>query len=57
MDIWKHIRKEAKEIELMIVGRIFVVLFVLVSILWIPIIELSQGEFLSFFKKFIILLL
>jgi uncharacterized sodium:solute symporter family permease YidK len=43
MDIWKRIRKNAKDIELMIIGRIFVVLFVIASIFWIPIIELSQG--------------
>jgi Na+/proline symporter len=43
MDIWKRIRKNAKDIELMIIGRIFVVLFVIISIFWIPIIELSQG--------------
>ncbi len=43
MDIWKRIRKNAKDIELMIIGRIFVVLFVIISLFWIPIIELSQG--------------
>jgi sodium/myo-inositol cotransporter 11 len=43
MDIWKRVRKNAKDIELMIIGRIFVVLFVIISIFWIPIIELSQG--------------
>jgi SSS family transporter len=44
MDIWKYLRKEAKEIELMIVGRVFIVIFVAISIFWIPIIELSQGS-------------
>ena len=44
MDIWKHFRKHAKDIELMIIGRIFVVFFVIISILWIPIIEMNQGS-------------
>ena len=44
IDIWKRIRKHAKDIELMIVGRIFVVIFVIVSIFWIPVIEMSQGS-------------
>lgn len=52
MDIWKHVRKEAKEIELMIVGRVFVVLFVLISILWIPVIEMSQGKRRKFNMNF-----
>jgi sodium/myo-inositol cotransporter 11 len=45
MDIWKRVRKNAKDIELMVVGRVFVILFVVISIFWIPIIELSQGTF------------
>jgi Na+/proline symporter len=49
MDIWKQIRKDAKEIELLIIGRLFVVLFVVISILWIPVIELSQG--ISYFTR------
>ena len=44
MDIWKRIRPKAKDWELMVVGRVFVVLLVVVSILWIPIIQASQGE-------------
>ena len=44
MDLWKRVRANASDIELMIVGRVFVVVFVIVSILWIPIIELSQGN-------------
>ncbi|XP_075384507.1 sodium/myo-inositol cotransporter 2 isoform X2 [Tenrec ecaudatus] len=43
MDIWNHIRPRASERELMIVGRVFVLLLVLVSILWIPVVQASQG--------------
>ncbi|XP_006867249.1 PREDICTED: sodium/myo-inositol cotransporter 2 isoform X2 [Chrysochloris asiatica] len=43
MDLWNHIRPQASEKELMIVGRVFVLLLVLVSILWIPVVQASQG--------------
>ncbi|XP_036772811.2 sodium/myo-inositol cotransporter 2 isoform X1 [Manis pentadactyla] len=43
MDLWNHIRPQASERELMIVGRVFVLLLVLVSILWIPVVQASQG--------------
>ncbi|XP_026311160.1 sodium/myo-inositol cotransporter 2 isoform X2 [Piliocolobus tephrosceles] len=43
MDLWNHLRPRASEKELMIVGRVFVLLLVLVSILWIPVIQASQG--------------
>ncbi|XP_004622952.1 sodium/myo-inositol cotransporter 2 [Octodon degus] len=43
MDLWNHIRPRASERELMVVGRIFVLLLVLVSILWIPVVQASQG--------------
>ncbi|XP_062955196.1 sodium/myo-inositol cotransporter 2 isoform X2 [Cynocephalus volans] len=43
MDLWNHIRPRASEKELMIVGRVFVLLLVLVSILWIPAVQASQG--------------
>ncbi|XP_036983324.2 sodium/myo-inositol cotransporter 2 [Artibeus jamaicensis] len=43
MDLWNHVRPQASEKELMIVGRVFVLLLVLVSILWIPVIQASQG--------------
>uniref|UniRef100_A0A914X4D7 Sodium/glucose cotransporter 4 n=1 Tax=Plectus sambesii TaxID=2011161 RepID=A0A914X4D7_9BILA len=39
MDIWKLIRKNASEVEQLIVGKLFVVVIVVVSILWIPIIN------------------
>nr|AAK97053.1 putative sodium-coupled cotransporter RKST1 [Homo sapiens] len=43
MDLWNHLRPRASEKELMIVGRVFVLLLVLVSILWIPVVQASQG--------------
>lgn len=58
MDIWRHIRKfpdekemvkldkKAKrkyEVELMIVGRVFVLILVVVSVLWVPVVQNSQN--------------
>jgi hypothetical protein len=44
MDLYKRLRTHASDIELMLVGRIFVIAFVVISILWIPVIEASQGS-------------
>ncbi|XP_036435078.1 sodium/glucose cotransporter 4 isoform X2 [Colossoma macropomum] len=43
MDIWQRIRRQASERELMVVGRVFVLLLVVVSILWIPIIQSANS--------------
>ncbi|KAM8961742.1 sodium/myo-inositol cotransporter 2 [Pelodytes ibericus] len=43
MDLWRHIRPRSTEWELMIVGRVFVLVLVVVSILWIPLVQSSQG--------------
>ncbi|XP_040829823.1 sodium/myo-inositol cotransporter 2 isoform X2 [Ochotona curzoniae] len=43
MDLWNHVRPRASERELMIVGRVFVLLLVVVSVLWIPVVQASQG--------------
>ncbi|XP_075756003.1 sodium/myo-inositol cotransporter 2 isoform X2 [Pelodiscus sinensis] len=43
MDLWRHFRPRSSEWELMIVGRVFVLLLVVVSILWIPLVQASQG--------------
>ncbi|XP_043833355.1 sodium/myo-inositol cotransporter 2 isoform X2 [Dromiciops gliroides] len=43
MDLWLHFRPKSSEMELMIVGRVFVLLLVVVSILWIPLVQSSQG--------------
>lgn len=44
IDIWTRIRKNASEIEELVVGRLFVVVLVIISILWIPIIQASKGS-------------
>ncbi|XP_062914657.1 sodium/myo-inositol cotransporter 2-like isoform X2 [Mobula hypostoma] len=43
MDIWHHFRPHCSEWELMVVGRIFVLVLVVLSILWIPLVQISQG--------------
>uniref|UniRef100_A0A671YEC7 Sodium/myo-inositol cotransporter 2 n=1 Tax=Sparus aurata TaxID=8175 RepID=A0A671YEC7_SPAAU len=46
MDLWKSFRSRASEWELMLVGRyvrVFVLVLVVVSVLWIPIVQASQG--------------
>jgi Na+/proline symporter len=45
IDIWKRVRKNAKDWELMVVGRVFVIILVVISILWIPILQTGQGLF------------
>ncbi|CAH1787280.1 unnamed protein product [Owenia fusiformis] len=44
MDVWTRFRKQATDTELMIVGRLTVVVLVGVSIAWIPVIQASQGS-------------
>ncbi|GAB0193145.1 sodium/glucose cotransporter 4 [Grus japonensis] len=43
IDIWQRIRRKASEQELMIVGRIFILILVVISILWIPIIQSANS--------------
>ncbi|KAM3863446.1 sodium/myo-inositol cotransporter 2 [Diretmus argenteus] len=43
MDMWRFLRPRATEWELMIVGRVFVLVLVVVSVLWIPVVQASQG--------------
>ncbi|PIO23916.1 hypothetical protein AB205_0214580 [Aquarana catesbeiana] len=44
MDIWLYFRKKAKDRELVIVGRVCTALLVVISILWIPVIQhVSSG--------------
>eukprot|EP00095_Tigriopus_kingsejongensis_P001027 snap_masked-scaffold587_size153100-processed-gene-0.18 protein:Tk01027 transcript:snap_masked-scaffold587_size153100-processed-gene-0.18-mRNA-1 annotation:"hypothetical protein DAPPUDRAFT_215063" len=44
MDIYPRFRSNAKDVELLIAGRMFVLVLVVVSIIWIPIINASQGS-------------
>ncbi|CAN9511102.1 unnamed protein product [Ophioblennius macclurei] len=43
MDIWTRIRPQAKESELIIVGRVWVLCIVAISICWIPIVQAAQS--------------
>ncbi|KAK8741292.1 hypothetical protein OTU49_002601, partial [Cherax quadricarinatus] len=43
MDIWPICRPKATGREKLLVGRIFIIILAVVSILWIPIIERNQG--------------
>ncbi|KAJ8297526.1 hypothetical protein KUTeg_024057, partial [Tegillarca granosa] len=51
LDLWKQFRKGAKETELMIVGRLTVLVLVGISILWLPILQQSQGGILWFYVQ------
>merc|ERR1712218_721602 len=44
MDIYKYIRPKASEKELLFAGRFFVLVLVAISVLWIPVINASQGS-------------
>uniref|UniRef100_H3DKW5 Sodium/myo-inositol cotransporter 2 n=1 Tax=Tetraodon nigroviridis TaxID=99883 RepID=H3DKW5_TETNG len=43
MDVWKTFRSRCTEWELMVVGRVFVLVLVVASVLWIPVVQASQG--------------
>ncbi|RMC08659.1 hypothetical protein DUI87_14907 [Hirundo rustica rustica] len=43
IDIWQRFRRQASEQELMIVGRVFILILVVISILWIPVIQTSNS--------------
>ncbi|KAM4598288.1 sodium/myo-inositol cotransporter 2 [Polymixia lowei] len=43
MDLWRFFRPRATEWELMIVGRVFVLVLVVLSVVWIPVVQASQG--------------
>lgn len=43
LDLWRRFRQRASQAELMIVGRVSVVLLIALSVIWIPIMEQSQG--------------
>ncbi|KAJ8300476.1 hypothetical protein KUTeg_021995 [Tegillarca granosa] len=43
MDLWRRIRPAATQRELLIVGRVAVVVMCVISILWIPLVKSSQG--------------
>uniref|UniRef100_A0A9J8C9S8 Solute carrier family 5 member 9 n=1 Tax=Cyprinus carpio carpio TaxID=630221 RepID=A0A9J8C9S8_CYPCA len=43
MDIWQRIRPRATERELMVVGRVFILFLVALSIVWIPVIQTANS--------------
>ncbi|KAK7480838.1 hypothetical protein BaRGS_00027924 [Batillaria attramentaria] len=52
MDIWRKFRKHASNTELMVVGRVFILLVVVLSIAWVPVVkETSGGEFYIYMAR------
>ena len=49
MDLWRQFRKTATQSELMIVGRVTVLVLVIVSILWLPILKAAEGGVFWFY--------
>ncbi|XP_027702183.1 sodium/glucose cotransporter 1-like, partial [Vombatus ursinus] len=43
MDIYTKIRKKASEKELMIAGRLFILVLIGVSIAWVPVVQSAQS--------------
>ncbi|EHB06770.1 Low affinity sodium-glucose cotransporter [Heterocephalus glaber] len=43
IDLYTKVRKQASEKELLIAGRLFVIVLIVLSILWVPLVEVSQG--------------
>ncbi|XP_007952147.2 solute carrier family 5 member 4 [Orycteropus afer afer] len=43
MDLYTKMRKQASEKELLIAGRLFIVLLIVISILWVPFVQISQN--------------
>lgn len=51
MDIWRRFRRKASQNELMIVGRVCILVEVGISILWLPILQASQsGQLWSYLQ-------
>ncbi|KAJ8303989.1 LOW QUALITY PROTEIN: hypothetical protein KUTeg_017572 [Tegillarca granosa] len=51
MDIWKRIRPLSTEGELLVVGRVFVVVLVVISVIWIPVLQASQrGQLFNYIQ-------
>ncbi|XP_032884448.1 sodium/glucose cotransporter 4 [Amblyraja radiata] len=52
LDIWHRVRRNATEQELMIVGRVFIIFLVAVSIVWIPIIQrANSGQLFDYIQS------
>ncbi|XP_052673674.1 sodium/glucose cotransporter 4-like isoform X2 [Crassostrea angulata] len=51
LDIWHQFRKKASQSELMIVGRVTVLVLIALSILWLPILQQTQGGRFWFYMQ------
>lgn len=54
LDLWGQFRKNASQKELMVVGRVTVLVMVGISIIWLPILQQQQGGVLWFYLAAII---
>ncbi|EPY81084.1 solute carrier family 5 (low affinity glucose cotransporter), member 4 isoform 2 [Camelus ferus] len=43
MDLYTKIRKQASEKELLIAGRLFIILLIAISIVWVPLVRVAQN--------------
>jgi hypothetical protein len=50
MDFWRFIRKQSGDMELMIVGRVFIVVLAIFSVAWIPIVQ-RGGELFTYIQN------
>ncbi|XP_074057184.1 solute carrier family 5 member 4-like isoform X4 [Macrotis lagotis] len=52
IDIYTKIRKQASERELLIVGRLFIIILIVLSIAWIPLVQAGQnGELIQYIES------
>ena len=52
IDLWKRIRPKAKTRELLIIGKIFILILLCISVAWIPLIEMMQdGQLFLYIQK------
>ncbi|XP_076451807.1 sodium/myo-inositol cotransporter-like [Babylonia areolata] len=52
MDVWRKFRKRASSTELMVVGRLFILVMVGVSIAWVPVIkETNRGQVFIYIQE------
>ncbi|CAC5400636.1 SLC5A9 [Mytilus coruscus] len=51
MDIWRQFRKQAPQSELMIVGRLTVLVLVVLSVLWLPILKTAEEGIIWFYMQ------
>nr|XP_044988733.1 solute carrier family 5 member 4-like isoform X2 [Jaculus jaculus] len=53
MDLYTKMRKRASERELLLAGRLFVILLILTSILWVPLVQAAQnGQLFHYMGSF-----